>query len=197
MCSYNFIVAQSCYVIEVPFKVWINTELEMGVGECNQGNCVNTLDMPSLLQLSCNALSTPLMYESEFTLLLQYDLIIIPLLGLVWKPHLFHSTGCIASPARGRVWSTCHTVFVSLPKNHGEHTYFVCTSYGVRLNFVIASRLIKRYPAMPANVAHSLFIHSRDTKTVWHVDQTLPRAGDAIHPVLWKRCGFQTILGHL
>ena len=33
---------------------------------------------------------------------------------LVWKPHLFHSTGCIASPARGRVWSTCHTVFVSL-----------------------------------------------------------------------------------
>ena len=27
---------------------------------------------------------------------------------------------------------------------------------------------------------------------VWHVDQTLPRAGDAIHPVLWKRCGFQT-----
>ena len=30
------------------------------------------------------------------------------------------------------------------------------------------------------------------SKTVWHVDQTLPRAGDAIHPVLWKRCGFQT-----
>ena len=71
-------------------------------------------------------------------------------------------------------------------------TYFMCTSYGVRLNFVIASRLIKRYPAMPANVARSLFIHPRDTKTVWHVDQTLPRAGDAIHPVLWKRCGFQT-----
>ena len=43
-------------------------------------------------------------------------------LYIVWKPHLFHSTGCIASPARGRVWSTCHTVFVSLPKNHGEHT---------------------------------------------------------------------------
>ena len=74
-------------------------------------------------------------------------------------------------------------------------TYFVCTSYGVRLNFVIASRLIKRYPAMPANVARSLFIHPRYTKTVWHVDQTLPRAGDAIHPVLWKRCGFQTSLG--
>ena len=70
-------------------------------------------------------------------------------------------------------------------------TYFVCTSYGARLNFVIASQLINRYPAMPANVARSLFIHSRDTKTVWHVDQTLPRAGDAIHPVLWKRCGFQ------
>ena len=71
-------------------------------------------------------------------------------------------------------------------------TYFVCTSYGVRLNFVIASRLIKRYPAIPANIARSLSIHSRDTKTVWHVDQTFPRAGDAIHPVLWKRCGFQT-----
>ena len=71
-------------------------------------------------------------------------------------------------------------------------TYFVCTSCGVRLNFVIALRLMKRYPAMPANVARSLLIHSRDTKTVWHVDQTLPRAGDAIHPVLWKRCGFQT-----
>ena len=52
-------------------------------------------------------------------------------------------------------------------------TYFVCTSYGVRLNFVIASRLIKRYPAMPANVARSLFIHSRDTKTVWNFHQTV------------------------
>ena len=41
---------------------------------------------------------------------------------IVWKSHLFHSTGCIASPACGRVWLTCHTVFVSLPKNHGEHT---------------------------------------------------------------------------
>ena len=27
---------------------------------------------------------------------------------------------------------------------------------------------------------------------VWHFYQTLLRAGDAIHPVLWKRCGFQT-----
>ena len=51
---------------------------------------------------------------------------------------------------------------------------------------------LKCYPAMPANVARSLFIHSRDTKTVWHFHQTLLRAGDAIHPVLWKRCGFQT-----
>ena len=42
----------------------------------------------------------------------------------------------------------------------------MCTSYGVRLNFVIALQLIKCYPAMPANVARSLFIHSRDTKTV-------------------------------
>ena len=46
---------------------------------------------------------------------------------IVWKPHLFHSTGCIASPARGRVWLTCHTVFVSLPKNHGNilRVYFI------------------------------------------------------------------------
>ena len=82
-------------------------------------------------------------------------------LHLVWKPHLSHSTGCIASPARGRVWSTCHTAFVSL---HGEHSYFVCTSYEVQVNFVIASRLIKHYPAMPANIARSLLTHSRDTK---------------------------------
>ena len=41
---------------------------------------------------------------------------------------------------------------------------------------------------MVANIAHSLFIHSRDMKTVWHVHQTLLCAD---HPVLW-RCGLQT-----
>ena len=78
---------------------------------------------------------------------------------VVWKPRLFHITGCIVSPARGRVLLTCHTIFI-------WGTYCVCTSYGVWLNFVIASRFLKRFSAMPANVACS--IHSRDTKTVWH-----------------------------
>ena len=44
--------------------------------------------------------------------------------ALVWKPHLFHSTGCIASPAHGRVWSTCHTVFVSLECMNKLHATF-------------------------------------------------------------------------
>ena len=113
------------------------------------------------------------------------------IVSLETTPLPQHRMYCITGTRKGLV-DMPYRFRISPQESWG--TYFVCTSYGVRLNFVIASRLIKRCPVMPANVARSLFIHSRDTKTVWHVDQTLPRAGDAIHPVLWKRCGFQTRL---
>ena len=51
------------------------------------------------------------------------------------------------------------------------------TSYELWLNFVIASRLLKHYSAMPDNVACARFIH-----TFQSLETTpLPQALDAFH----------------